>query len=522
MRGKVFYALALGALGVALAGTVPWRGLFEPDESRYALVARGMLQENRWLVPYLEGRPYTHKPPLYLWLVALLRACGLPWTPAAVLPAFLPALALLLLFPSLARKLGLSKETGFWAAGALAASPLFATMALAARMDMLLTLFLTVALAHAFALLGGGEEGSFYRRNTWIFWLSVGMAVMSKGPVALALIFASLLLFALVREEELAWRRLFSGWAWLCAIALPLAWLIPASLEEGRAWLEEILIHQSAGRMVASFAHREPFYFHLLTWPFTGFPSGLLGLAAAIALYRRRQRANVSFLAASFLAIFGFFSAISGKLVVYLLPLVPISVLLALKALELPKPWVRWSLAFSAFTGLSLAGALFWLPRLRQELLLSPALTAALGAGLALAGVFALWHAFRQRLAFAFLSLCAGGLWFTLAVIPAITWAVNQRLCVEPVARRYGQLLPSSQAGFVYREAFSGLPLYGQRPFRRLQSREELVQALRQSMPVVLTQKDFTREQEALAGLPLVVERFPYRQSFLLILRLAP
>ncbi len=55
------------------------RDLWEPDEARYAYVAREMAQDGHWLVPHRSGEYYAHKPPLLFWLINLAsRATGLP------------------------------------------------------------------------------------------------------------------------------------------------------------------------------------------------------------------------------------------------------------------------------------------------------------------------------------------------------------------------------------------------------------------------------------------------------------
>jgi len=516
MSARKAYFLALLILAAAFTATVPFRGLFEPDESRYALVAQGMLKEGQWLVPYLEGKPYTHKPPLYLWLVAGLAAVGFPWTAAAVLPAFLPALALVLLLPHLARKFGLSGEQGYWAGALLVASPLFATMALAARMDMLFTLFLVVALATGFELLQSAAAtplGSY-----WAFWISLSLAVMSKGPVAVALVGAALALFALASPQRLPWGNVFRGWGWVVAVALPLAWLVPAAFVEGKAWLEDILLRQSAGRMVASFAHPEPWYFHLVTWPITGFPSGVLGLFASLALLRRNEDPAIRFLSAAFLGIFGFFSLISGKLVIYLLPLVPVAILLALRAVDLARSWIRWGIALSGIVGLMLAISLCLLPFLRPEL--SPPLPFLLflATGLFAGAAVALVLAFKGRRFGALQALAASGLWFAALVLPTATWVLDSKLSVRTVAVRYSQLTPAQAEGFVFRQFFSGLPLYSGKSFRRLASAEELQKVLAAGKPVVITQRDWQRQAPSLSDVQLIVEQFPYRRSALCLL----
>ena len=47
------------------------RSLNEPDEGRYAEIAREMIELNDWLVPHLWYVPHLDKPPLTYWAVAI-------------------------------------------------------------------------------------------------------------------------------------------------------------------------------------------------------------------------------------------------------------------------------------------------------------------------------------------------------------------------------------------------------------------------------------------------------------------
>jgi len=47
-----------------------YRGLFMPDEGRYADIAREMLDANDWVTPRLNGIKYLEKPPLQYWATA--------------------------------------------------------------------------------------------------------------------------------------------------------------------------------------------------------------------------------------------------------------------------------------------------------------------------------------------------------------------------------------------------------------------------------------------------------------------
>ena len=64
-----------GAALAALALTVFFfhlgtYGLWEPDEARYAEIAREMLASHNLIVPQLNYVPYIEKPPLLYWLTA--------------------------------------------------------------------------------------------------------------------------------------------------------------------------------------------------------------------------------------------------------------------------------------------------------------------------------------------------------------------------------------------------------------------------------------------------------------------
>jgi 4-amino-4-deoxy-L-arabinose transferase-like glycosyltransferase len=54
---------------VILLAALLTRPLLPVDETRYASVAWEMWSHGDFLVPTLNGEPYSHKPPLYFWLI---------------------------------------------------------------------------------------------------------------------------------------------------------------------------------------------------------------------------------------------------------------------------------------------------------------------------------------------------------------------------------------------------------------------------------------------------------------------
>src|SRR5262249_24853075 len=62
-----------GTLAIALVAIVLWfglldhRSLWEPDEGRYAEIAREMVATGDWTTPRLNALVYLEKPPLQYW-----------------------------------------------------------------------------------------------------------------------------------------------------------------------------------------------------------------------------------------------------------------------------------------------------------------------------------------------------------------------------------------------------------------------------------------------------------------------
>src|SRR2546422_7347482 len=171
--------LAFAALVVGLpAGRSP---LWDPNEARYMLLARDILDSGRWLVPDLRGEPYLNKPQLFFWSVAPASLPGgevTEWT--AALPAVLSSVATVAaVFTIGVRAWGLG-------AGSIAALALSSTLGFFAvghhgQSDVMLTAWTWWAL---YGLIVARRAG-FTAVPLAGFYAGVAAAVMSKGPMGL-------------------------------------------------------------------------------------------------------------------------------------------------------------------------------------------------------------------------------------------------------------------------------------------------------------------------------------------------
>ncbi|HMK53028.1 MAG TPA: phospholipid carrier-dependent glycosyltransferase, partial [Thermodesulfobacteriota bacterium] len=162
--------------------------LWNPDEPRYAQVAREMVGGGDWVLMHANGKMYEDKPPLFFWLIAFSSFLRQGFSSFSVRfpSALLGTLTVLLTF-FLGRKL-YGSRTGFLSALILATSFEFAYLSTRANVDATLTFLTTASLFlfwqwyHGRKAEGGEKRGE---RGLLIYGFYIGMALatLAKGPV---------------------------------------------------------------------------------------------------------------------------------------------------------------------------------------------------------------------------------------------------------------------------------------------------------------------------------------------------
>jgi 4-amino-4-deoxy-L-arabinose transferase-like glycosyltransferase len=157
-------------------------------EPREAVTAWEAIHSGDWLLPRLNGEALPEKPPLFPWLVALstlLFGERSEW--AVRLPSALAAMGAALAVWALGRRL-LPARGGLLAAALFAGSLLAVSLGRKARVDMTLTLFVTVSILLFHRLAGrAGEEARPRARDAALFWLCLALGTLTKGPLGLVL-----------------------------------------------------------------------------------------------------------------------------------------------------------------------------------------------------------------------------------------------------------------------------------------------------------------------------------------------
>ena len=317
-RGIVLTLCLVAAFFIELGS----RGLNEPDEGRYASIAREMAVDGDWLIPHLNGIPHFQKPPIIYWATALSFKCfGFNET-AARLPSTLAALGILALTFLIGRKLfGLA--TGVGAVFVLAALVEFFALARMLTPDMVMSFWITSAI---FCLVKHRLDGR--RLWGWLFFAAMGLGFMTKGPMAFVVPLSAALVWRRAAEPLPKERRL----PWLPGLALALAiglsWFIVLTVRDPR--LGSYFTGYELVQRFASKVHgrSKPFWFFAPVLWFGCAPWSPVFVVMTGDFFRRwrggwRPVSNAWLLAGWVLPPLIILSLSGSKLVTYVLPLLP-------------------------------------------------------------------------------------------------------------------------------------------------------------------------------------------------------
>jgi 4-amino-4-deoxy-L-arabinose transferase-like glycosyltransferase len=328
--------------------------------TRTLAVAWEMWNHHDWLVPHINGEPYSEKVPLLFWLI---HAGWFVFGVSDIWPRVLEVIfggTQLVLISLLAQRLFPGRP---WVAKAAPWMLLALGYAFLFGLQIMYEVLLAVWVLGALLCLTPKAHRAEPR---WLlFGLCLGAGLLTKGPVMLLHVAFPWLLGPLwndwARDNRARWygRGLLSV---LLGGALLLAWALPAGFSGGEAYRQRLFFTQTAGRVVDAFDHARPFWWYLpaipgLLFPFSGWPRAW----AALITLRRPLDMGLRFALCWLLPVMLAFSFISGKQLYYPLPEYAGAALLIAGAIAVLRDQ-RPALATNAWLGtwpLGVAGILF-------------------------------------------------------------------------------------------------------------------------------------------------------------------
>ena len=346
----------LALLAAWLLATLGLRPLLLPDEGRYAEVARAML-DGDVLVPTLNGLPFFHKPPLFYWLdIAAMRLVGVSEFAGrfgSALGAWLMGAAL---FFALRRWHG--PRVAQLALAVLATTPFFFVGGQYANHDMLVGGLITAAVLAIARAVDAPPRVSL----RWLVggWVLCAFALLAKGLIGIVLPALVIVPWLLAQRR---WRQLIAllhpiGVLAFVVVAAP--WFVAMQLRYP-GFFDYFIVEQHFRRFAQSnFNNVHGPWFFIVVMPALTLPWSVWLPAAARRAWAERG-AMPGLYAWWVIAIVGFFSLPSSKLVGYVLPaLAPWCALLALAVAGRGTRAWRWVAGAAACACVAIVAVVAW------------------------------------------------------------------------------------------------------------------------------------------------------------------
>lgn len=302
----------------------------DPVESNYALTAKEMVLTADWISPRIYGNVWFDKPIFFYWLTAIaFKIFGFSDLVARIVPAIFAALSLVLMYWFM-RKVA-KPSIACLAIFVMGTSFEYIVLAKLIITDMVFFFFNSTALI-CFYL--GYIKMSDTKRWYLFMYVSLGFAVLTKGPIGLLLPGLVILIFIGVQRNwaELKQMSVPIGMILFSLIALP--WYIAMYVNHGSEFLNTFLgVHNYLRATVSEHPKDNVSYYYIAVFLLSMLPWSFLTLKG-IAREYKEQRQNFSplftFTMIWAVAYFVFYSLMATKYLTYTFPILfPASIITA-------------------------------------------------------------------------------------------------------------------------------------------------------------------------------------------------
>jgi len=327
--GIIIFVLGLGTTG-----------LVDETPPLFAAAARAMSESGDWLTPKVNGIFRFDKPPLIYWLMGFFYS--LPkneiWdsfgTLSARLPSALAALFLMLMIGDTLfcwpQKSDRQFLTPIVASLSFALSPLIIIWSRTAVSDALLTGTLGISLLLFWRRMASDNNDQCI--SAWVF---LGLAILTKGPVAFVLATLTITSFLISQKD---WKTLLCKIkpkkGFLITILISVPWYILELIKEGKPFWDNFFGYHNFQRYTSVVNnHAEPFWFFLYimilaSLPFTPFLYHGIFKAFKDFLRSSKESCNITDTLYTYslcwlTSVLIFFSLSATKLPSYWLPAIP-------------------------------------------------------------------------------------------------------------------------------------------------------------------------------------------------------
>ncbi|MBW4525711.1 MAG: glycosyltransferase family 39 protein [Phormidium tanganyikae FI6-MK23] len=366
----IVWVLALS--GITFFNQLGSIGLVDETEPLFVEAARQMTVTGNWITPYFNQVTRFDKPPLIYWLMAIaFKTIGVnEW--AARLPSAIAGTVLVGFCFYAIRRLVSSRIAPYLGSAIVAFNLITLFFGRLGYSDMLLSACFGGSLLAFF--LGYVESNQRWYRS---FYVLMGLAVLTKGPVGVVLPSAIVVLFLIWAgklREVLREMKPIRGTGIFLLVSVP--WYLLAYVQNGKAFIDSFFGVHNIDRFTSVVnQHSGSWYYHLLVVLIGFFPWSLC-LPAAIAhvLTQRKWKQEPrsqhfgKFALVWFAVVLIFFTIAVTKYITYTLPLYPAAaILVALWFSDyFSQPrysrWLKFTVYLSVAASIALGICLYYSP----------------------------------------------------------------------------------------------------------------------------------------------------------------
>ncbi|WP_455497442.1 ArnT family glycosyltransferase [Coprobacter sp.] len=362
---------------ISILTLIPFIGLTDfhtKGEPREAIVAVSMLNSGNWILPENNGGDIAYKPPMFHWSVAAVSSVMDKVTEfSSRFPSALSAI-IIALFTFLFYAKRSNNNRAFLTALLFLSTFEIHRAAMAARVDMVLTVFIVLALFQLYQWTEKGLKGI-----PLVATIFMGAATLTKGPVGIILPCTVTALYLLLRKENF-WKIIYKFFiTGVISCILPAIWYYLAYKQGGDNFIN-LVMEENFGRFLGkmSYESHEQSIFYYIYITAAGFiPWSILVLLSLFFLHYHRINTPIKewwrklkntiestdpvklFTFLSFAVIFIFYCIPKSKRSVYLLPIYPFLAFFLAEYMfyllkNYQKVWRIFGMFLSGLTGLIL------------------------------------------------------------------------------------------------------------------------------------------------------------------------
>lgn len=301
---------------------IPFLGashLFDWDEINFAESAREMLVTGNYTRVQIDFQPFWEKPPLFIWLQALsMHIFGVNEF-AARFPNALTGIVTLCALFYIGRK-WLDGRLGLLWVLTYVGSFLPHLYFKSGIIDPLFNLFIFLGI-YQFVRLSSRENYSDYKRIkiSFLAGIFIGLAILTKGPVALLIVLVTMLIFWLL-ERFSPFIKLKELFIFLLTAGLVSSiWFGLETLKNGPWFLVTFIEYQLRLLTTEDAGHGGPFYYHFLILLLGCFPASIFVFGAFKSSYSEpyKSRNVKKWMIVLLMVVLVIFSIVKTKIVHY-------------------------------------------------------------------------------------------------------------------------------------------------------------------------------------------------------------